>query len=438
MSKQKQSKSKQSKKPGEAQWNCLVGMDAHSEQATLCITEWEHGSEPRIRKEMTVELGKLEEAYRRHVPPGSLTVLEASTNAFSIAGRLEEAGQRAAVVCSDTLRGFTRGDKVTDRHDARNLARAYARGSAREVWVPDAASAERRELLFAYRDARKDAQAAGSRIWGFCSRLGLPEPGLDAQLPARLAGQIAARHGEGSHWALRCESLVEDWRRCTELKAHWGEHIEAAVAGSEDAARLMQVLGIGPLIAFALIAIIGDIRRFETSSQLVAYAGLNPSIAQSGKSEGRGGLSRHGRKDLKSFLIEGAHSAMAHGREPMHEWARRLVKSGKAFNLALCALARKMLVQAWHILMGHPPLNPAPTANHRRKLTAVARSAQRIGALEGLGYRKVTHYVLDMAAKTASPPKLQRASVRGELFRGELSQNLPRPTQSSTSKSLKL
>jgi len=184
---------KQYKKQGEAQWNCLVGMDAHSEQATLCITQWEHGSDPVVRKQLEVELGKLEEAYRRHVPAGALTVLEASTNAFAIAGRLEAMGQRAAVVCSDTLRCFTRGDKVTDRLDARHLAKAWARGSAREVWVPDEESARMRELLFAYRDARKDAHAAGSRIWGFCNRLGLPEVQLDASLPARLAELTSAR-----------------------------------------------------------------------------------------------------------------------------------------------------------------------------------------------------------------------------------------------------
>ena len=403
-------KRERKKKEGEAQWNCLVGMDAHSEQATLCITEWEHGSDPRVRRETSVKLEEIEKVYRRHVPRGALTVLEASTNAFSIAGRLEGIGQRVAVVCSDTLAGFTRGDKVTDRHDARNLARAWARGSAREVYVPGKESAERRELFFAYRDAQKDAQAAGSRIWGFCSRLGLPLPELDARLPERLAAQTAARYGRQSHWALRCGSLLEDWRRCSELKAHWHEMIEAAVAAHTDAARLMQVLGIGPLVAFALCAFIGEVRRFETPSQLVAYVGLNPSIAQSGKSQGKGGVSRYGRKDLKSLLVEAAHSAMTHGKGAMHLWARKLAKNGKPFNLALCALARKMLVQAWHILMGHPPLDPAITANHQRKLTKVARSAQRIGALEALGYKKVKHYVLHLSERTASP-----ARVRGEL-----------------------
>ena len=257
--------------------------------------------------------------------------------------------------------------------------------------------------------------------------------GTKSQSGQRASVSVHTPYGEGSHWTLRARSLAEDWLRYSELKQGWGERIEAGVAGHIHAALLMQVLGIGPLIAYALVAIIGDIGRFSTSGQLVAYAGLNPSVAQSGKTEGRGGLSKHGRKDLKSFIIEGAHSAMTHGREPMHDWARGLVKNGKHFNQALCALARKMLVRAWHILMGHPPLKPAATANHRRKLTAVARSARRLGTLEGIGYSKVAHYVLDTAARAASPPRFKTqptARVRGEPSKGELSSDSP--SQSKT------
>ena len=407
----------QSKRKEEAQWNCLVGMDAHSEQATLCITEWEFGSEPKVRKQLTAKLADLEETYRRHVTEDSLTVLEASTNAFAIAGRLEGIGQRAAVVCSDTLAGLTRSDKVNDRIDARNLARAWARGGARQVWVPGEESAKMRELYFAYRDAKKGLQAAGSRIWSFCSRLCLPPPRLGEGLAERLAGLASGRFGPQSPWEVRARTLGEEWQRQAELKAHWLERIEAAVAADTGAARLMQVLGIGPLTAFALVAFIGDIRRFPTSSQLVAYVGLNPGVSQSGKDEGKGGLSRHGRRDLRSLLIEGAHSAIVHGKGAMHKWARNLARKdggGKPGNLALCALARKMLVQVWHILMGHPPLKHAATPNHRRKLATVARSAWRIGALEGIGFAKVKEYVLHLSEETAFP-----ARVRGEPSKGK-------------------
>jgi len=405
------------KKEEEAQRDCLVGMDAHSRQATLCITEWEFGSEPRVRKQLEVPLGKLEEAYRRHVPAGSLTVIEATANAFALAGRLEGIGQRAVVVCSDTLAGFARSDKVNDRIDAHNLARAWARGSARAVYVPDEKGAEKRELFFAYRDAGKGLQSAGSRIWNFCHHLGLPLPDLDsARMAERVAEWTRERFAAGSVMGLRCESLLEEWGRYSESKAKWTERIEVAVAEDTDAARLMQVMSIGPVAAFTLCAFIGEITRFSTPAQLVAYVGFNPSVRQSGESKAKGGMSSHGRRDLKWLMVEAAQNAMTFGRDPMHDWARKLVKKGKSRKLALCALARKMLVRVWHILMGHPPLDPAISSNHRAKLTKVARSANRTGNLATLGYQKVKDYVLHLSEQTASPPRLRRlptAGVRG-------------------------
>jgi len=425
----------QRKKKEEAQWDCLVGMDAHSRQVTLCLTEWEFGSEPRVRKQLAAKLENLEKTYLRHVPEGSLTVLEATANAFVLAKRLQAIGQRAEVVCSTTLAGLARSDRINDRIDAHNLARAWARGGARTVHVPGEEEAERRELFFAYRDAGKGLQSAGNRVWNFCHHLGLPLPKLDcARMPGQVAAWRAERFAPQSAMSLRCQSLLEEWNRYSELKAKWTERIEMAVAADPEAARLMQMMSAGPVVAFALRAFIGDIRRFETPGQLVAYVGFNPVLCQSGEGKGRGAMTRHGRGDLKWLMVEAAQNALTFGKDPMHDWARSLVRKGKSKKVALCALARKMLVQAWHILMGHPPLSAAPSPNHQRKLAKVARSADRNGKLSPLGYPKVKDYVLHLCAQTASPPRLRRlptARVRGELSGGKLP--LDTPSQSKTS-----
>jgi hypothetical protein len=260
-------------------------------------------------------------------------------------------------------------------------------------------------------------------------------------MPGQVAKWTSGKFAQQSVAALRCESLLEEWSRYTELKAKWNQLIEVAVAADEQAARLMQVMGIGPVAAHTLRAFIGDIRRFETPGQLVAYVGFNPVVCQSGEGKSRGAMTRHGRGDLKWLLIEAAHNALIFGKDPMHAWARSLVKKGKPRHVATCALARKMLVAAWHILMGHPPLNPSASANHCRKLTKVARSADRIGQLAPLGYPKVKDYVLHLSAQTASPPRLprlQKARVRGELPGGGLSPATPPQNNTSTSKSRKL
>ena len=403
-------------------------MDAHSEQATVCVTRWRFGSEPKVEKESTVAIERIEAYYRRHVPEGALTVMEATTNAFDVSARLAAEGYEATVVCSDALAGMTRGDKVNDRHDARNLARAFARGSAREVHVPTAAEASLRELHFGRRDAVKDATAARNRIWAFCKRLGLKRSGgQPARRNERIAAQVAARFETGSEEAFRWGVLREDSERCESLVAAYDQRVESAVACLPDAALLMQVLGIGPVIALALCAFIGDVRRFATSGKLVAYVGLNPSVCQSGKSQGGGTLSHYGRRDLKSLLVEGAQKAMELGKGDMHRWARRKNLQGKPDNLVVCALARKMLVQVWHILMGHPPLAPALGTTHERKLTKVARAAMRTGKLEAMGFQTTREYVLHISASKAA-----RANVRGKLATGGLIHNTPPQIPTST------
>ena len=154
----------------------LVGMDAHSETLALCVTRWRHGSDPTVTKSITTTLDDLETTYRRQIPHDSVTVLEASTNAFSIAGRLKAAGFRAKVLTSDAALGMARPDRINDRIDARNLATAYARGGTREVLVPSETFREWRDIWFGYRNAVKDSVRGSNRLWSFCSGHGLKLP----------------------------------------------------------------------------------------------------------------------------------------------------------------------------------------------------------------------------------------------------------------------
>jgi len=140
---------------------------------------------------------------------------------------------------------------------------------------------------------------------------------------------------------------------------------------------VMQVLGIGVLCAFGLTAFIGDVERFPTSKRLVAYFGFNPVVNTSGESAGTRRLSRFGQRTLKSMLVEAAHSAYVHGDGPMHRWARRKVASGKPRNVILCALARKMVVQAWHILKDHPVPEREASLSYRRKLAKLATAVRK-------------------------------------------------------------
>ena len=111
----------------------VIGMDAHSRKLALCLMRREGGKIVKV-KTVATTLDALEGTYRKQMPSGALTVLEASTNSFCIAARLKAIGFDAKVLNADVLSGLSRQDRVNDRIDAENLARAYLRYAPNSGW----------------------------------------------------------------------------------------------------------------------------------------------------------------------------------------------------------------------------------------------------------------------------------------------------------------
>jgi len=105
------------------------------------------------------------------------------------------------------------------------------------------------------------------------------------------------------------------------------------------------------MVAFAFGAIIGDIKRFAEPRKLVKYIGLNPAFDDSGEGKWQGGIGGHGRKDLRCLLIEGA-QAILRSRDPLARWGKKLLARKGSVKLAVAAIARKLTVAVWYLLMG--------------------------------------------------------------------------------------
>lgn len=113
---------------------------------------------------------------------------------------------------------------------------------------------------------------------------------------------------------------------------------------------LQSIPGVGEVTAGAILAHCGQFETFQRASQVVAFAGLNPSPYQSGSSvRGRGGISKRGHADLRALLYMGAMSAIRYN-EPCRALYLRLLEQGKAKRVALVAVAHKLLRQAFGVL----------------------------------------------------------------------------------------
>lgn len=121
---------------------------------------------------------------------------------------------------------------------------------------------------------------------------------------------------------------------------------------------LLSIPGVGPGTAGVLLAHYGCFEEFERAGQVVAYAGLNPSVYQSGTSvKGRGGISKRGHASIRRSLYMAALSAIRYN--PLCKCVyERLISKGKPKRVALLAVAHKLLRIAFGVVKRGQPFDP--------------------------------------------------------------------------------
>jgi transposase len=328
----------------------------------------------------------LEAWAKKQLRKEDVVVLEASGNSFEVAARLHAIGH-TAVVLESAQAGKIRDNFCNDdRHSAVKLAKVYRSGLAKEVWQPDAKTREYREVFFAHRNAVKDATRCRNRIHCF-----LNEHCVRLKTGVRLtaaSGEAAAKAAKA--WTpLQADLLAEAFAQLRQVEARRKKLEPIMVrelAANVRWASLWRLMGIRHRVAFALMAMVGDVHRFPTAKKLVGYFGLAPRKDQSGNDkEGRDkGLGSFGRGDVRGLLLQSAHNALTQRDSPLHKWGWKLLIK-KHRNEAAAAVARKLTVSVWHLLMGHfTPL--AEASNHLRvKLLKLATVIGKDG-LRSLGF----------------------------------------------------
>jgi transposase len=336
---------------------------------------------------------QLEAWLQKHVEPDDLIVIEASGNTFATVDRIRAVGRQAIVLESLRAGQIRKAYCNTDKLSAVKLAKVYLSGLAHEVWTPDETTRARREVLFSHRRAVQDTTRGRNRI-----RSWLTDHGVRGTRELRLT------QPSGLEWALKCRNWTPTQQMILQQLFHDLWQAEArrkklrAFMAEEDTthpALLQQIrlFGVRHITAYGLAAIIGDVNRFRTPKQLVAYVGLNPHVRLSGNGGSIGSLAHNGRSDLRALIIQSAHSVLRHANGPLHQWALKLlVRRGE--NLAACAVARKILVACWYLLHGRftPLQELTDTLRVKIHKLAAAIGAPRV---HQLGYKTLQDFETD-------------------------------------------
>jgi transposase len=263
---------------------------------------------------------------------------------------LESIGFKALVLESCHLGKLKEAHANNDKISAVRIAKAYLAGTAKVVWVPDRQTQDRRDLFHAHRKVTKRTTQMTNRLLSYLSDNGVR---LAQGLPPLanchdVLGQ--AKSWTPCQWQL-IEGMLLELGHAEKQRQHWRSIMAQEVLNDPLLLSMVRLCGIRDQIAFALGAIVGDVHRFANPRKLVAYVGLHPAFDDSGESEWHGGIGGHGRKDLRSLLIESA-QAILRTDHPLGKWGKKLLAKKGSYKLAVAAIARRLTVAIWYLMMG--------------------------------------------------------------------------------------
>ncbi len=380
----------------------IVGLDVHPDSFAGAILAGRDPASARVLSTSTrVELKELERWAERHTSQDDMLVLEASGNAFAVAGRLRALGRPVAILDSHQAGKIGKVYCANDRVDAIKIARIHLSGLSAVVWQPDAKTSERREVFSAYQGVVKEStrlqQQIKSMLNEHCMRL---PGGFRLSHPSalsRLAKMKVWTPVQSMLLGQLHRGLLATRARRSELR----RHMAGEILRDQELLRLARLCGLSLVTIYGLQAAIGDIQRFPQSNKLVAYFGLNPSVCQSGNYEGGGALKRHGRGPLRALLIQSA-KKLLQVHNPLQKWGLA-VAARRGRNKAAVAVARKLCVALWHVLSGHVigALEPLP-----RLQTKLGKLATDLGltAIKALGYPSKTAFLEEKLSLLQSFP----------------------------------
>lgn len=281
--------------------------------------------------------------------------IEMMSGASWVRDRLTECGWRIEIADARKVKAIAPLACKTDRVDARVLADLARRDLVPALWVPSLDDRALRERLRRRTHLVKLRTSAVNRCFGLLTQWGLRRNLTALRRPDAL--EELAGQGVPEVWRRSIATLLGVVDDLDRQLAPLDRELRPLARADDRAALLATIPGVAELLGLTIASEIGEVSRFPSARKLVGYAGLVPRIKQSGQSSRVGRLSKAGPTTLRWAAVEAAQQAW----RPTNPWHRLYsdVKSrhGKS-NPAKAAVARKVLIAAWHVLAREQPFAP--------------------------------------------------------------------------------
>ncbi len=266
--------------------------------------------------------------------------------------------------------------KKTDKIDAEKIAQILRMNSIPECYIP---SKHVRAVRNMVRQHVRLVQAR-TRVINRVHNL------LDAH------GKAAHAANMYSHKALLCletislgdaqdnfvlKQCVRQIRHYTSELVETDKQLDAEAAQNEYAKLLSSMTGIGTYAAILLAVEISDISRFETPKQLISWAGLCPTVRQSGNEMRLGKIKKAGTNRLVNWIMcEAASVAARHDPRMKSAYKAARRRHADKHAPAIVVVAHKMTTIMWHMLQNSTVYESRNEDLYKRKLAKLERRRQ--------------------------------------------------------------
>jgi transposase len=300
--------------------------------------------------------------------------IEMMSGAVWVRDRLAECGWVIEIADARKVKALAPLACKTDRIDARVLADLARRDLVPTVWVPSLDDRALRERLRRRAHLVRLRTSAVNRSFGVLTQWGLRRNLTALRKPGAI--DELAEQGVPEVWRQSIATLLGVIDDLDRQLAPLERELRPVARADERAGLLMTIPGVAELLGLTLACEIGDISRFPSARKLVGYAGLTPRVKQSGQSSRTGRLSKAGPATLRWAAVEASQQAWR-PTNPWHDLYTGIKRRHGKSNPAKAAVARQVLIAAWHVLALQQPFKPSA---QRATDPAPASSSIRLAA----------------------------------------------------------
>jgi transposase len=334
-----------------------IGIDLAKNSFSVCGVDVHE----KIVLERTLKRKDLLNFFSNTMP--CLVAMEAGSGAHHWARSLIKLGHDARIMDPKFVSPYRTGGKSNknDRNDARAICEAAGRPHMRFVPIK---TVEQQAILVIHRRRRQlviEHTRVANQIRGFMAEFGVIAPKGVNRLKREW---FRLRHDNAEQLpAMAWEELDPLFSRLLKLHQQilaYDRKINALNREDERTQRIMQISGVGPITASAIVATVGNATLFKNGRQFAAWLGLTPREYSTGGKTRLGRISKRGDVYLRTLLVHGARSELmlTHKRtDRKSQWAEHL-KESKSWNKTAVALANKHARIIWALLAKNEDVGP--------------------------------------------------------------------------------